>query len=60
MTDPPRDCQDINAAGNQGRNVAMPQTVERDARQIAAQHEPAPIPAQIIGWNGAIVKGAEH
>jgi hypothetical protein len=59
MADPPRDCQDVDPAGNQGRNVAVPQTVERDARQLAGQHEPAPIPAQIVGWKGAVVKVAE-
>jgi hypothetical protein len=59
MADPPRDCQGIDAAGNQGRNVAMPKTVERDARQFPGQHEPAPIPAQIVGRNGVVVEAAE-
>jgi hypothetical protein len=59
MADPPRNCQGVYATGNQGRNVAMPQTVERDTRQLVGQYEPPPIPAQIVGWNGAVVKVAE-
>jgi len=43
MADPPTDCQGVDAAGNQGRNVTMPQTVERYARQLVSQYEFAPI-----------------
>ena len=43
MADRPTDCQGVDAAGNQGRNVTMPQTVERYACQLVSQYEFAPI-----------------
>jgi hypothetical protein len=60
MPDAATDCQGVEAACDQRRDMAVPQPVKGDRGQLARLHEARKIAAQIVGRHRRAVERSEY